>query len=129
LYLTYNKPQKDLIVGVNPAFQRLQLLTGREALSLLRETRVAVFGLGGVGGWCAEALARSGIGHITIVDSDVVCVTNINRQIQATTKTVGRLKTAEIGSRLREINPQAEIIELQKIFHQDDAESFALGSN
>lgn len=113
---------------VNPAFQRLQLLTGSKALSLLHQTRVAVFGVGGVGGWCAEAIVRSGIGHLTIVDSDVVCVTNINRQIQATSKTIGRSKVAELGSRLREINPYAEIMELQKVFNQDVAEEFNLGS-
>lgn len=115
-------------MAVNPAFQRLQLLTGSRALGLLHKTRVAVFGIGGVGGWCAEALVRSGIEHLTIVDSDVVCVTNINRQIQATSETVGKSKTAELGRRLREINPAAEIVELQKVFHQDVSAEFDLGS-
>jgi tRNA threonylcarbamoyladenosine dehydratase len=115
-------------VAVNPAFQRLQLLTGSKVLKLLHKTRVAVFGLGGVGGWCAEALVRSGIEHLTIVDSDVVCVTNINRQVQATSLTIGRSKTAELALRLHEINPSAEIMELQKIYNQDVSEEFNLGS-
>jgi tRNA threonylcarbamoyladenosine dehydratase len=115
-------------VPVNPAFQRLQLLTGSKALSLLHQTRVAVFGIGGVGGWCAEALVRSGIEHLTIVDSDVVCVTNINRQVQASSKSIGKSKTAELGRRLREINPRAEILELRKIYNQDVSDEFKLGS-
>jgi tRNA A37 threonylcarbamoyladenosine dehydratase len=112
---------------VNPAFQRLQLLTGSRAISLLHKTRVAVFGIGGVGGWCAEALVRSGIEHMTIVDSDVVCVTNINRQVQASSLSIGKSKTAELGRRLREINPKAEILELRKIYNQDVSGEFELG--
>jgi tRNA A37 threonylcarbamoyladenosine dehydratase len=114
-------------VAVNPAFQRLQLLTGVKALELLHKTRAAVFGVGGVGGWCAEALVRSGIEHLTIIDSDVVCVTNINRQLQASSQTIGKSKTVELGRRLREINPKAEIIEVQKVYHQDVSDAFDLG--
>ena len=109
-----------------PIFHRLSLLTGTSALDALAQTKVIIFGLGGVGGWCAEALVRSGIHHLTIVDSDVVCVTNINRQIQATTKTVGLSKVAELERRLKEINPAATITALHKIYSRDTCESFAL---
>jgi tRNA threonylcarbamoyladenosine dehydratase len=113
---------------IDPALQRLELLIGADALELLSETRVALFGLGGVGSWCAEALVRSGIGHLTIVDSDTVCATNINRQVQATAASVGRPKTAELGRRLREIRPGAGIIELQDVFDKTTAGRFDLGS-
>jgi len=91
-------------VSGNPAFQRLELLTGEQALKMLAYTNVIVFGIGGVGSWCAEALIRSGIGKLTIVDSDVICVTNINRQIQATMDSIGKPKTSELGKRLRSIH-------------------------
>ena len=73
-------------------FQRSELLLGAEAMSRLAEKRVIVFGVGGVGSWCAESLVRSGIKHLTIVDSDIVCTSNINRQLMATTETVGQVK-------------------------------------
>ncbi len=115
-------------MSTDPALHRLQLLIGVNALALLAKTRVALFGLGGVGSWCAEALVRSGIGHLTIVDSDVVCVTNINRQVQATAASIGRPKTAELGRRLKEIRPAAKIIELQAVFDRTTADRFDLGS-
>jgi tRNA threonylcarbamoyladenosine dehydratase len=111
---------------VDPALHRLQLLTGPAPLKRLSETGVILFGLGGVGSWCAEALVRSGIGRITIVDSDVVCVTNINRQVEATAQSVGRPKTSELGKRLREIRPDADILELQEIFNRHTADRFDL---
>jgi tRNA A37 threonylcarbamoyladenosine dehydratase len=92
----------------------------------LSKTRVILFGLGGVGSWCAEALVRSGISDLTIVDSDVVCVTNINRQVQATAESVGKPKTSELARRLREIQPQATIVELQAIFDRTTAATFDL---
>jgi tRNA A37 threonylcarbamoyladenosine dehydratase len=101
---------------INPAFQRLSLLTGLDAAEALSRARVIVFGAGGVGSWCAEALVRSGIGEITLVDSDAVCVTNINRQVQATSRTVGRIKTEALAARLREINPVCAVTSSPRVF-------------
>jgi tRNA A37 threonylcarbamoyladenosine dehydratase len=113
-------------MAVNPIFQRLSLLTGTEALEALANTRVSVFGVGGVGSWCAEALARSGVGHIGIVDSDTVCVTNINRQVQATSLTVGQFKTEVLKTRLLEINPRCEVRAFGKVFSRENAGEFAI---
>jgi tRNA A37 threonylcarbamoyladenosine dehydratase len=101
---------------INPAFQRLTLLTGLDAAEALSRARVIVFGVGGVGSWCAEALVRSGIGNITLVDSDAVCVTNINRQVQATSRTVGRIKTEALAARLGEINPACAVTSSPRVF-------------
>ncbi len=90
--------------------------------------RVILFGVGGVGSWCAEALVRSGILRLTIVDSDRVSITNINRQLMATTTTVGQVKVEAMKERLLTINPSAEITALQKIFSQETAEEFHLDS-
>ncbi len=90
--------------------------------------RVIIFGVGGVGSWCAESLIRSGIRHLTIVDSDRVCITNINRQLMATTRTVGQVKVDVLKERLLSINPKAEITALQQIFTKDTADSFDIGS-
>jgi tRNA A37 threonylcarbamoyladenosine dehydratase len=107
-------------------FQRLSLLTGAGVLAALEKTRVIVFGLGGVGGWCAEALARSGIGRIDIVDSDRICVTNINRQVQATSRTLGRSKAETLGERLREINPRCSVRPWEAVFSRSNAEVFGI---
>jgi tRNA A37 threonylcarbamoyladenosine dehydratase len=112
----------------NPIFHRLELITGSEGLDRLAKTRVIIFGVGGVGSWTAEALVRSGIGEVTIVDSDVVCVTNINRQVQATSATIGKSKVGELARRLSEINPAAKITPVQKIFHRSTADHFDLAS-
>lgn len=88
--------------------------------------RVIVFGVGGVGSWCAEGLVRSGICHLTIVDSDVVSVTNVNRQLMATVKTVGQPKVEVLKARLLEINPSAEVVALQRVFDETTADSFCL---
>jgi tRNA A37 threonylcarbamoyladenosine dehydratase len=109
-------------------FQRTELLIGKTKMERLSEKRVIIFGVGGVGSWCAESLVRSGIKHLTIVDSDRVCVTNINRQLMATTKTVGKVKTEVLKERLLEINPKAEISALQKIYSPETSESFELDS-
>ena len=90
-------------------FNRSRLLLGDKAMETLGEKRVIIFGVGGVGSWLAEALVRSGIRHLTIVDSDRVCITNINRQNMATTRTVGKVKVEALKERLLEINPKAEI--------------------
>lgn len=112
----------------NPIFQRLEIITGEDGMRALSQTRVIVFGLGGVGSWAAESLVRSGVGHITLVDSDVVCVTNINRQVQATMASVGESKVLELAGRFKLINPGAVIVPLQKIFSCDTAEEFDLAS-
>jgi tRNA A37 threonylcarbamoyladenosine dehydratase len=93
-------------------------------MNTIADARVIIFGVGGVGSWCAESLVRSGVRHITIVDSDRVCVTNINRQLMATMKTVGQVKVEALKQRLLEINPNAEIIPLQKIYSAETADSF-----
>ena len=109
-------------------FQRTQLLLGKSFIEKASEKRVIIFGIGGVGSWCAESLVRSGIGHLTIVDSDRVCITNINRKLMATAKTVGKVKTEVLRERLLEINPKADIVALQKIYSPETSESFALES-
>jgi tRNA A37 threonylcarbamoyladenosine dehydratase len=95
-------------------------------MEVLDHTRVIVFGLGGVGSWCAEALVRSGVGHIGVVDSDTVCVTNINRQVQATTGTVGKLKTGVLKERLLEINPRCDIAAFGRVFSRETAADFGI---
>ena len=92
----------------------------------IAEKRVIIFGVGGVGSWCAESLIRSGIRKLTIVDSDRVSVTNINRQLMATTKTVGQVKVDVLKERLLSINPSAEITALQQVFTAETAERFQL---
>ena len=107
-------------------FNRLDLLLGDETMDRVASKRVIIFGVGGVGSWCAESLIRSGIGHLTIVDSDCVCITNVNRQLQATTKTVGQVKVEVLKNRLLEINPQAEITAMQEIYSAENADLFQL---
>ena len=109
-------------------FRRAELLLGDEVMSSIGQKRVIIFGVGGVGSWCAESLVRSGITHLTIVDSDRVCITNINRQLMATSKTVGQVKVEALKERLLSINPQAEITALQQIFTAETADSFDIGS-
>ena len=109
-------------------FRRTELLVGNEALERLAAKRVIIFGVGGVGSWCAESLVRSGIRQLTIVDSDRVCITNINRQLMATTKTVGQVKVDALRERLLSINPAAEITPMQQIFTAETAEQFDIGS-
>ena len=107
-------------------FQRSELLLGAETMSRIAEKRVIVFGVGGVGSWCAESLVRSGIRQLTIVDSDVVCASNINRQLMATTETVGQVKVEVLKDRLLSINPSAEITAVHEFFTAETAESFHL---
>ena len=109
-------------------FRRTELLLGNDAMKQLSDKRVIIFGVGGVGSWCAESLVRSGIRRLTIVDSDRVCITNINRQLMATTKTVGQVKVEALRERLLTINPSAEITALQQIFTEETAEQFDIGS-
>lgn len=96
-------------------FSRTQLLLGQGAMETLSRARVAVFGIGGVGGYVCEALVRSGIGHFDLIDDDRVCLTNLNRQIIATRNTVGQYKVEVMRERMLEINPDADI-RLHKCF-------------
>ena len=105
-------------------FRRTELLLGEETMKRIAKKRVIVFGVGGVGSWCAEALVRSGIGHLTIVDSDCVCASNLNRQLMATTETLGQPKVDVLRRRLLSINPCCEITALQKVFCEETAAEF-----
>ena len=107
-------------------FRRSELLLGDEAMSRIAEKRVIIFGVGDVGSWCAESLVRSGIRHLTIVDSDSVCASNINRQLMATTETVGCVKVDVLRERLLTINPAAEITAIHEFFTAETADSFHL---
>ena len=109
-------------------FGRFELLMGAETVERIGQKRVILFGVGGVGSWCAESLVRSGVCHLTIVDSDCVCTSNINRQLMATTKTVGQPKVDVLKERLLSINPSAEITALQKVFNEESASEFELDS-
>ena len=110
-------------------FKRLEALVGESALERLRQARVALFGAGGVGSWCAEALVRNGIGKLTVMDSDLVCETNINRQLQATCSTLGIPKVKALSARLEDINPDAEIIGHFESWNPRSSESFDLAGH
>ena len=110
------------------SFQRFELLAGKDGLGKINSMSVIIFGIGGVGSWCAEALIRSGIENLTIVDSDRICITNINRQVQATTQTVGMVKVEVLRDRLLSINPKASIQAIEKIYDRTTAESFDLSN-
>ena len=97
-------------------FSRTQLLLGADNMERLSKAKVAVFGIGGVGGYVVEALVRSGVGHFVLVDDDKVCLTNINRQIIATRKTVGQYKVDVMKERILDINPDADV-EVRKCFY------------
>ena len=105
-------------------FSRTELMIGKPALDHLRQCTVAVFGIGGVGSFTVEGLARAGIGHIILVDDDKVCLTNINRQLHATRKTIGRYKVDVMRERILEINPQAVVETYQLFFMPDVATDF-----
>ncbi|MDR1344659.1 MAG: tRNA threonylcarbamoyladenosine dehydratase [Tannerellaceae bacterium] len=109
-------------------FQRTELLLGEECMKRVAAARVIIFGVGGVGSWCAESLVRSGVRHLTIVDSDRICVTNINRQLMATTGTVGQVKVEALRERLLSINPRAEIKAMQMIYGKETNDLFELES-
>ena len=105
-------------------FSRTQLLIGADAIKKLSESRVAVFGIGGVGGYVCEALVRSGVGHFDLIDDDKVCLTNLNRQILATRKTVGKYKAEVMAERMLEINPEADIRIHKCFFLPENADDF-----
>lgn len=105
-------------------FSRTQLVFGKEAMDKLKSSRVAVFGIGGVGGYTVEALARSGVGAIDIIDDDKVCLTNINRQIIATRKTVGKYKVDVAKERIEEINPDCKVTAFKTFYTPETADQF-----
>lgn len=110
----------------NEIFARTELLVGPDAMKQIASKRIILFGVGGVGSWCAEGLIRSGINNLTIVDSDYVATANINRQLPATAKTVGELKVDVLKKRLEEINPFASITAIAQIYDPESSDSFHL---
>ena len=111
---------------MNDYQSRTRLLLGDEAAGRLSRTRVIVFGVGGVGSWCVEGLVRSGVRHVTIVDPDSVCPSNVNRQLMATARTVGRVKVDALKEHLLEICPEAEIEARHEAFCAETADTFSL---
>lgn len=105
-------------------YSRTELIFGKEAMKKLWDSRVAVFGIGGVGGYTVEALVRSGIGAVDLIDDDKVCLTNINRQIYATRKTVGRYKTDVAAERIAEINPDVKVNVYNVFYSPETADRF-----
>ncbi|MEG6586267.1 tRNA threonylcarbamoyladenosine dehydratase [Dendrosporobacter sp. 1207_IL3150] len=103
-------------------FSRTELLIGTEGLQKLENSKVAIFGIGGVGTFVVEGLVRSGIGKFVLVDDDCICLTNINRQLHATSKTIGKPKVEVMKERILDINPKAEVTTLQKFYMPDTAE-------
>ena len=112
----------------NALYDRTRLLVGDDIMQRFKEAKVIIFGLGGVGSWCAEGLVRSGICHLTIVDADNVNPTNLNRQLMATVKTIGRPKAEALRERLLDINPEAEITAIQEVYSDQTSDSFDLES-
>lgn len=107
-------------------FNRSELLLGAEGMQALANAKVILLGVGGVGSWCAEGLIRAGLKHLTIVDSDKVCTTNLNRQLMATQHTIGQPKVLAMKERLLSINPEAEILALDTMYTEETADSFHL---
>ena len=105
-------------------FSRSELLLGREGMEKLADSCVAVFGVGGVGSYVVEALARSGVGHLVLVDKDDISESNINRQLHATTKTIGQQKTEVMKNRILDINPQMKVDIINDFYLPDNAEDF-----
>ena len=103
---------------------REEMLLGGDAIEKLKKSHVAVFGLGGVGSWCAEALARAGVGHLTLIDSDDFAESNINRQLGALTSTIGRPKTEVMAERVRDINPDIIVNTITGTYYAQNREKF-----
>ena len=108
---------------MNNQFSRTELLLGRQAMDQLARSRVAIFGIGGVGGYICEALVRSGVGAFDLIDSDIVCPTNLNRQIIATTKTLGKDKVEVMKERILAINPEAKVTTYKCFFLPENAQN------
>ena len=105
-------------------FSRTELLLGAQGMDTLAASCVAIFGVGGVGSFVAEGLARAGVGHLVLIDNDLVCLTNINRQIHATTQTVGQLKTEAMRERILAINPDCQVDVVNEFYTPDNAGQF-----
>lgn len=104
------------------SFSRTELLIGNEGLEILKQSKVAIFGIGGVGSFTVEGLVRAGVGKFVLIDDDCVCLTNLNRQLHATRKTIGKPKVEIMKERILEINPQAEVTTFQSFYMPDTAE-------
>lgn len=104
------------------SFSRTEMLIGSQGLEKLKSSRVAIFGVGGVGSFTAEALARSGLGNIVLIDDDDICLTNINRQIHALRSTVGKSKVETMKARILDINPKVEVTAYQQLYNSESAE-------
>ncbi len=113
----------------NEYFQRLELLIGAEGLKKLQNSSVAIFGIGGVGSYAVEALVRGGVGALTLIDPDVICATNINRQIHALGATLGQAKVAAMAERCRAINPQVRVISHQQAYRQENGAELLLDNH
>jgi len=111
---------------MNERFLRTSLIFGEENINKLNNCKVAVFGIGGVGGYVSEAIARSGVGKLTLIDGDVVSVSNINRQIIALTSTVGKFKADVMKDRIMDINPDAEVSTINSFLTPENVDSFNL---
>ena len=105
-------------------FSRTELLLGEVGMEKLANSTVAIFGVGGVGSFVAEGLARAGVGHLVLIDNDLICLTNINRQIHATSKTVGKKKTETMKERILDINPKAVVDTIEDFYLPEQAERF-----
>ena len=104
-------------------YSRTELLIGKAGVDKLDNSKVAIFGIGGVGAYTAEALCRAGVGNLVLIDYDDICLTNINRQIHATRKTVGKSKVDTMKERLLEINPKINVVIFKELYNQDNAET------
>ena len=102
-------------------FSRNELVYGPEGTEILKNSTVAILGIGGVGSFAAEALARTGVGTLILIDKDVVDITNVNRQIHATLKTVGRSKVEVMAERIAEINPNCNVIQMHMFYNEETA--------
>lgn len=111
---------------MNDLLSRSYMLLGEDMMQCLSNVRIIVFGVGGVGSWCVESLVRTGVKHITIVDGDRVCASNVNRQLMATTETIGEIKVEALKKRLLSISPDAEITALHELFTEESADSFGI---
>src|SRR5450756_2107911 len=114
----WKKSKQDML----HAFSRTELLIGKEGLKRLQESKVAVFGIGGVGSYAVEGLVRAGVGKFVLIDDDCICLTNLNRQLHATQKTIGKPKVEVMRDRILDINPQAEVETQQRFYMPDCAE-------
>ena len=109
---------------MNEQFLRTRMILGTDAIERLEQSHVAVFGLGGVGSYAAECLARSGIGELTLIDSDTVSISNLNRQLEALHSTVGQPKAEVMAARLRDINPNCDVRIIAGTYNAEDRERF-----